>query len=196
MIFIISPEQTIPNEIEVLHKLFEAGLTHFHFRKPEASLKEHRDYLNLVDDRFHSRMIVHNFHHELCDDYDLKGIHLEEAKWRAQGNKLGEYCSAFAKAGKTISSSYHEKEDLERQEIAFDYYILSPVFAAISRSRMEGRGFDVRHIDKFVAGMGGINAATIPEAIKLGFQGFGTLGGVWNQEDPVGAFVAMNQAAL
>ncbi|RMB63497.1 thiamine phosphate synthase [Dokdonia sinensis] len=194
MIFIISPEQTQPSEIRILHKLFEAGLTHFHFRKPTASLEEHRAYLNQIDKTFHNRIVTHNFHKELYDEFDLKGIHLEEAKWRAQEDNLEEYCSAFVKAGKSISSSYHEMEDLERQQVSFDYYILSPVFSAISRSGMQGRGFDVNHIDKFVAGMGGINASTIPEARKLGFQGFGTLGGVWNQENPVTAFLEMVEA--
>lgn len=194
MIFIISPEQTNPDEIETLHKLFEAGLTHFHFRKPEATLSEHRDYLNQIDKAFHHSIVTHNFHKELCEEFDLKGIHLEEAKWRAQGDNLENYRSAFAKAGKTTSSSYHEMEDLENQKVLFDYYILSPVFAAISKSGMQGRGFDVNHIDKFIAGMGGINASTISGARELGFQGFGTLGGVWNQENPVRAFQEMLEA--
>lgn len=194
MIFIISPEETIANEIETLHKLFEAGLTHFHFRKPKASLQEHQEYIDQVDKRFHNHIVTHNFHKELCDQYDLMGIHLEEAKWRVQGDNLEEYVSAFAKANKSISSSYHEMEDLIAQHDIFKYYILSPVFSAISKSGMEGRGFNVQHIDKFVAGMGGINAETIPDAYSLGFRGFGTIGGVWSQEDPVAALKEMKTA--
>ena len=194
MIILISPEQTSDTEIEILHQLFEAGLTHFHFRKPEATLEDHIAYLKKVDERFHKHIMTHNFHKELCDVFNLKGIHLEEAKWRAQGEALGDYVNAFAKTGKTISSSYHEPEDLEAQTVTFDYTILSPVFAAISKSKMKGRGFDVRHIDKLVVGMGGINAQTTTDAIKLGFQGVGALGGVWSAEQPVKAFKEMQEA--
>jgi thiamine-phosphate pyrophosphorylase len=194
MIILISPEQTESSEIETLHDLFEAGLTHFHFRKPEASLQMHIDYLNKVDEQYHNRMMTHNFHSKLCDAFDLKGIHLEEANWRGQGENLYEYVSAFAKANKTVSSSYHEPEDLAAQKVNFDYTILSPVFAAISKSEMKGRGFDVRHIKKFIVGMGGINAHTTPEALRLGFQGVGALGGVWNASDPVQAFIEMKEA--
>jgi len=191
MILLISPEQTSDTEIKTLHQLFEAGLTHFHFRKPMASLEDHIAYINQVDSQYHKYIMTHNFHQELCELFDLKGIHLEEAKWRAQGDDLQEYVSAFAKAKKAISSSYHEPEDLAAQAVQFEYTILSPVFAAISKSAMQGRGFDVRHIDKFIVGMGGINAQTTPAAIALGFQGVGALGGVWNAIDPIGAFNEM-----
>ena len=209
MIILISPEQTSETEIHTLHQLFEAGLTHFHFRKPEASLEEHIAYLNQVDSQYYNRIMTHNFHKELCGQFDLKGIHLEEAKWRAQGENLQEYVSAFAKSNlgdsrpsgersgknkKIISSSYHEPEDLEAQSVPFDYTILSPVFAAISKSEMQGRGFDVRSIDKFIVGMGGINAQTTPDAVQLGFKGVGALGGVWNAPEPVVAFKEMKEA--
>jgi thiamine-phosphate pyrophosphorylase len=185
MILLISPEQTTPDEIETLHHLFEAGLAHYHFRKPEASLDEHITYLNRVDTQYHD---------ELCKKFDLRGVHLEEATWRAQGTRLEGYVSAFAKANKKVSSSYHELEDLEAQSVTFDYTILSPVFAAISKSDMQGRGFDERASYKFIVGMGGINAVTTPEAVALGFKGVGALGGIWNAQNPVAAFVEMQEA--
>lgn len=194
MILLISPEHTSDTEIKTLHQLFEAGLTHFHFRKPTASLEEHINYLKKVAPLYHKYIMTHNFHQELCEIFDIKGIHLEEAKWRAQGEDLQEYVLAFAKKGKAISSSYHEPEDLAAQPVTFAYTILSPVFAAISKSTMQGRGFDVQHIDKYIVGMGGINAETTPHAIKLGFKGVGALGGVWNAGNPVEAFREMKDA--
>lgn len=194
MLLLISPEKTVPSEIKTLHTLFEAGLTHFHFRKPWASLEAHVTYLDQVNPRYHNRIMTHNFHKELCDQFDLKGIHLEEAMWRERGEKLQEYVSAFAKAQKAISSSYHEPEDLAAQDVAFQYTILSPVFAAISKAEMQGRGFNVRGIDKFIVGMGGINAQTTPDAVKLGYKGVGALGGVWNAAEPIEAFIEMKNA--
>lgn len=194
MILLISPESTSDTEIEILHQLFEAGLHYFHFRKPEASLEQHKEYLTQVDRKFHKHIVVHNFHKELCDAFDLKGIHLEEARWRAQAERLEEYVSSYKGKGKTVSSSYHEPEDLKAQKVTFDYTILSPVFSAISKSGMKGRSFNVRHIDKFIVGMGGINAQTTPAAVALGFKGVGALGGIWNADDPVHAFLEMKDA--
>ncbi len=194
MILLISPEQTTPDEIETLHQLFEAGLSHFHLRKPNASLDDHIAYLNKVDVTYHNRIMTHNYHEELCEQFDLRGVHLEEAMWRTQGTGLDGYVSAFAKAHKKVSSSYHELEDLEAQSVTFDYTILSPVFAAISKSDMQGRGFDVRSSEKFIVGMGGINALTTPEAVALGFKGVGALGGIWNAQNPVAAFIEMQDA--
>ena len=83
--------------------------------------------------------MTHNFHQELCELFDIKGVHLEEAKWRAQGEQLDEYVATFIKTNKAVSSSYHEPEDLAAQTVVFEYTILSPVFAAISKSEMQGR---------------------------------------------------------
>ena len=90
--------------------------------------------------------------------------------------------------GKTISSSFHEPEELDNCEFEFDYHLLSPVFSSISKQGYEGRGFDVNHIDKCIVGMGGVNANNLSEFDKLGFKGVGILGGIWNAENPVNSF--------
>lgn len=194
MIIIISPELTKPTEIAILHKLFKAGLTHYHLRKPEASLEQHKAYLQQINSQYHACVMVHNFREELSKEFAIKGVHLEEATWRSLGDSLSTYVRDFKERGFSVSSSYHEPEDLERQPVLFDYTILSPVFSAISKSGMAGRGFNVQGIDKKIVGMGGINVETTPEAINLGFQGVGALGGVWNTEDAVSAFKEMKSA--
>ncbi|WP_035334787.1 thiamine phosphate synthase [Dokdonia sp. PRO95] len=194
MIILISPEETSEYEIATLHHLFEAGLSHFHLRKPNASLDDHIAYLKKVDSAYHNRIMTHNFHKELCGQFNIKGVHLEEAMWRAQGDGLEAYVNSFTSKDNIVSSSYHEPEDLASQAVRFEYTLLSPVFSAISKSDMQGRGFDVRHIKKDIVGMGGINATTTPEALKLGFKGVGALGGIWNADDPVAAFIEMKNA--
>ncbi len=194
MLIVISPEITGKDEIAIVNTLFEKGLRHFHFRKPTANLQEHIEYLKQVDARYHNYIVTHNFQYELCEVFNLKGIHLEEAVWRDKGEELNRYVTAFAKAGKTTSASYHEPEDLIQESVSFDYTILSPVFAAISKSTMKGRAFDVTSIDKTVIGMGGINAQTVTKAMDLGYKGVGTLGGVWNMEDPIRAFCDLKEA--
>ena len=195
MIILIAPENDLPNELEILHKLFEAGLHYYHFRKPNYSIDQDEAYLEKIDANFLNRIMLHN-HHELTAKFPVKGIHLEEAKWREKGDVLDIYVKQFKGKDFKVSSSYHEMEDLAKQAVIFDYYMLSPVFAAISKPGYKGRGFEVSHIPKKIVGMGGINAETTSEALALGFKGVGTLGGIWNSQNPIEAFTAIQNAFL
>ena len=93
--------------------------------------------------------------------------------------------------GKTISSSFHEPEELENCAFEFDYHLLSPVFSSISKEGYEGRGFDVNSIDKIIIGMGGVTTKNLSDFNTLGFKGIGVLGGIWNSEIPVEDFKSM-----
>ena len=187
MIVLIAPEKDIDNEIEILHQLFDEGLMYYHFRKPTKTKEEHVSYLKQINEEYHNRIITHYFH-ELINEFDLKGIHFQEQK-RIDALENGkEYFIGLNMLGKTMSSSFHEPEELDVCDIEFDYHLLSPVFSSISKKGYEGRGFDVNHIDKTIVGMGGINTKTIKQTLELGFEGVGILGGVWNAENPVGSF--------
>ena len=94
---------------------------------------------------------------------------------------------------KTISSSFHETEDLANCAIEFNYHLLSPVFSSISKLGYEGRGFDVNHIDKTVIGMGGVTSKNIEAFKTLGFKGVGVLGGIWNSSVPIESFEKMKK---
>lgn len=187
MFVLIAPEKDIENEVKILHQLFEEGLEYFHFRKPYKSYEDHVLYLNLIDKKYHDRIVVHYFH-ELINEFNLKGIHFQEQKRRDVLENGSEYFIGLNMMGKTMSSSFHEIEELSSCDIEFDYHLLSPVFSSISKKGYEGKGFDVNHIDKMVVGMGGVDNKTIKETIQLGFQGIGVLGGVWNAENPIKSF--------
>ena len=187
MIVLIAPEKDIENEIEILHQLFESGLQFFHFRKPFKNYEEHVAYLTKVNAKYHNRIVVHYFH-ELLDEFSLKGIHLQEQPRIDLGSELEAYIKKYKDKGNTVSSSFHEPEILENCKELFDYHLLSPVFSSISKQGYEGRGFDVRHIDKTIVGMGGVNSETIGKTLALGFRGVGVLGGVWNAEHPIESF--------
>lgn len=192
MIILIAPENDIPNEIETLHQLFQNGLEYYHLRKPDKDYQEHCEYLNQIDEQYHNRIVVHYFH-ELVNEYSLKGIHFQEQKRRDCLDIPSDY---FVKLnnmfGKTISSSFHEPEELENCSFEFDYHLLSPVFSSISKQGYEGRGFDVNHIDKTIVGMGGVTPDNLENFTQLGFKGVGVLGGIWNSENPVEDFKLMN----
>lgn len=192
MIVLIAPEQDLPEEIAILHGLFEKGLDYYHLRKPFKGYEEHVAYLNQIDSKYHSRIVVH-YYHELLNDFDLKGVHLQEQPRIALGEQLTSYVESFQIKGKTVSSSFHELHELEAVEATFDYHLLSPVFASISKKGYEGRGFDVNHLTKKVIGMGGIQVETLHRTLALGFKGVGVLGGVWNAAHPVKSFTAIRE---
>ncbi|OEK06017.1 thiamine phosphate synthase [Flavivirga aquatica] len=191
MIVVIAPEQDIPNEIEILNQLFQEGLAYYHFRKPHKNYQEHSDYLNQIDKKYHNRIVVHYFH-ELINVFNIKGIHFQEQKRIDHIDNPGQYFKGLNMFGKTISSSFHEPEELKTCEFEFDYHLLSPVFSSISKQGYQGRGFDVNHIDKRIIGMGGVNTKNLSEFKKLGFQGVGVLGGIWNSKTPIQDFKKMN----
>ena len=190
MIIVIAPENDIPNEIEILNKLFQEGLQYYHFRKPHKNYEEHCAYLKQIDTQYHNRIVVHYFH-ELVNEFDLKGIHFQEQKRKDHIDNPGQYFKNLSMYGKTISSSFHEPEDLEACDFEFDYHLLSPVFTSISKQGYGGRGFNVNHIDKTVIGMGGVTPNNLSKFDELGFKGVGVLGGIWNSNNPIDDFKTM-----
>jgi len=191
MIVLIAPEKDIPNEIEILTQLFQEGLEYYHFRKPDKNYQEHCDYLNQIDSKYHNKIVVHYFH-ELVNEYNLKGIHFQEQKRRDCLDTPSDYFVNLNNMyGKTISSSFHEPEELAKNSFEFDYHLLSPVFSSISKEGYNGRGFDVNHINKTIVGMGGVTTNNLAEFNKLGFKGVGVLGGIWNSKSPITDFKKM-----
>ncbi|MCD8445647.1 thiamine phosphate synthase [Tenacibaculum finnmarkense] len=187
MIVLISPEKDVANEMQILHQLFEAGLECYHLRKPSKDYQEHIVYLNQIPEKYHNKIVTHYFH-ELVNEYSLKGIHFQEQKRRDALENGSRYFIGLKMIGKTMSSSFHEPEELANCDIEFDYHLLSPVFSSISKKGYQGRGFDVNNIDKTIIGMGGITSETISKTLALGFQGIGVLGGVWNSQNAVESF--------
>lgn len=188
MIILISPEKDIKNEMVILNQLFDAGLEFYHLRKPLKNIQEYSAYLNKIETKYHNRIVVHEFH-ELINKYNLKGIHFQERKRRDYIDNPGQYFKSLNMYGKTISSSFHELEELENCEFEFDYHLLSPVFSSISKKGYEGKGFNVKNSDKLIIGMGGVDLSTISDIFKLGFKGIGVLGGIWNRQNPLQSFI-------
>ena len=190
MIILIAPENDIPNEIEILQQLFQEGLAYYHLRKPTKNYQEHCDYLNKIEEQYHNRIVVH-FFHELINEFNLKGIHFQEQKRIDHIDNPGQYFKGLSMFGKTISSSFHEPEDVVSCEFEFDYHLLSPIFSSISKKGYSGRGFDVNHIDKTIIGMGGVTTENLSEFDTLGFKGVGVLGSIWNNNNPIAVFKTM-----
>ena len=192
MIVVIAPEEDIKEEFTILNQLFKAGLENYHLRKPTKNYDEHCTYLNKIDQKYHNKIVVH-FFHELINRYDLKGIHFQEQKRRDSLDISTHYFTNLEMFGKTISSSFHELDELSNCKHQFDYHLLSPVFSSISKKGYMGRRFDVNHMNKTIIGMGGVTTENLTEVTKLGFKGIAVLGSIWNSPDPITNFKTMHK---
>ena len=181
MIILFSPERELNHEQAILNQLFEAGLECFHLRKPHMTFQEHWAYLAQIEPEHHAKIMVHQFH-EVTETFALKGIHFKE-KDRIDGME-----KELLPPHQAISTSFHCPQDLQNHSFEFDYQFLSPVFSSISKSGYEGKGFEVHHISKKVIALGGIHLGNIGKVKKMGYQGIGVLGSVWQHPDPVSQY--------
>ncbi|GAA4273476.1 thiamine phosphate synthase [Aquimarina gracilis] len=187
MLIILTSERAIENEAELINLLFSEGLERLHLRKPEFSINGYRGLLDQIKAQYYDRIMLHE-HHELLQEYSLRGIHLQEQARLDLGDALEVTLKVYENKGLKVSSSFHSKEDIVKCMGHFEYVLLSPVFGSISKAGYKGKGFDVTDLDEYVIGMGGINENTLQAACDLGFKGVGVLGGVWNSGDVIESF--------
>ncbi|WP_109302284.1 thiamine phosphate synthase [Aquimarina sp. AU474] len=190
MLIILTSERELENESDQINQLFQNGLNILHFRKPTLDKEGYRALLNQIEKKYHNRIMLHQFH-ELCLEFDLRGIHIQEQPRIDLDDKLEEYVLEYENEGFKISSSFHSKEDIKNCIVRFEYVLLSPVFSSISKAGYLGKGFDVNDLNEFVVGMGGINENTLQATFDLGYRGVGVLGGIWNTEKPIKSFQAI-----
>ena len=187
MLIVLTSERALENEADQINELFANGLEVLHFRKPTFDKQGYSILLNQIAAKYHSRIMLHQYH-ELCEEFGLRGIHLQEQPRRDLKDQLTQYVDSYLDKGYKVSSSFHSKEDIKNCTVSFEYVLLSPVFGSISKTGYKGKGFDVNDLKEFVIGMGGINESTLQATFDLGFKGVGVLGGVWNAENALKSF--------
>lgn len=187
MLIILTSERVIENEAELINTLFSEGLERLHLRKPEFSIDGYRVLLDQIHAQYYDRIMLHE-HHELLQEYSLRGIHLQEQARLDLGDALEVTLKVYENKGLKVSSSFHSKEEILECQGYFEYVLLSPVFSSISKAGYAGKGFDVTDLDEFVIGMGGVNENTLQATFDLGYKGVGVLGGVWNTADTLESF--------
>jgi thiamine-phosphate pyrophosphorylase len=174
-LIVISPPENLPEEVNLLTLLFEAGLERFHIRKPDFSEKEITNYILSIPKKYYSKLVLHSFHH-LAERYSLGGIHGKSVK-----------------NSKPLSRSFSAHSFSEVQELSanYDYIFLSPVYDSISKEGYRSK-FEKEELQFFltdyhskssgkasVIALGGINQQNIAETANMGFDGAAVLGAVW-----------------
>ena len=193
MLIVLTSDQAVEQEIALIHQLFKEGLEILHIRKPDYSKTEVRQFIQKIDPEYHSKLVVHNYH-ELCFEFQLRGIHLKEQHRLDLGEGMVEYLNTFSSKGYISSTSFHDLETVNTYASSFDYCFLSPVFSSISKQGYKGKQFDVTHIFKKIIALGGIQMQTIKTAIDLGYRGIGVLGAIWQSKTPIQRFKEIQKA--
>ena len=185
MIVITNPF-SIENEFQILHQLFEEGLELVHVRKPTYSEKEMRSFLSCIEDKFYSKLVLHEQHH-LAHEFNINRIHLKEK------NRV-EVSENFQKTVSYLSTSVHNINDFNELPPYFDSAFLSPVFESISK---EGYGKNSNILETIVhrtnfntklVALGGINENNIKIALDSGFDSVALLGSIWLNDHPIQKF--------
>ncbi|WP_343696673.1 thiamine phosphate synthase [Flavobacterium sp.] len=197
MIVITNPSQ-VKNEINILHSLFEEGLSLLHIRKPDFSEAEMAQFIDQIKLEFRNKLVLHN-HLHLAENLGIDRFHFSE---KERKNNPAKFSKPYRFKYESISTSTHSIEDFNSIEDEFDYAFLSPVFKSISKENYHPKNdlfqavkFRTNYKTKMVA-LGGIDSNNIQKTLENGFDDAALLGTIWNNENPLKEFKLCQQIAL
>ncbi len=182
-LIVISSPDNFTQEAEIINRLFEAGMSYFHLRKPGKSEPEVSALLEQVEPEYHSKISLHQYHF-LAGKNSINRLHFTEQDRR---NAKTEQLLQLKKEGFMLSSSVHQPEIISEQQ-HFDYLFLSPVFNSISKPGYTGFADASFTLQKSspqpeVIALGGIDATNIHQLNSMKFDGAAVLGSIWQQPE-------------
>ena len=155
----------------------------FHLRRYESSEHEVVAFLSSFSEE-ERKQIALNHHHFLASEFGINRLHFSEKDRIEIGDEKLEKLHSL---GFILSTSVHSVDDFQKLNSVFEYAFLSPVFDSISKENYKAVSFDLKEVRKDIKliALGGITIENYKEALNLGFDGVGFLGGVWDQENPL-----------
>ena len=190
---VLSAQKPVDNEIDIVVRLFELGLTSFHLRKPHYSKQKMRGYLNKIPSVYHNRIIIHS-HHRLAKKYNLKGIHLNSKDRKSSFNWFNIKSLKRKKPFLRVSTSFTTISELNKYNDLYDYVFLSPIFDSTSKKKYQS-GFQeysltsATHRSNYnVVALGGVDVENIKNAFNMGFWGCAFLSTIWKSDNPIEKF--------
>lgn len=193
MIIVITPEDIVQNETELINELFQEGLNLLHIRKPFINAEEMTDFIQKIDSKFQSQLVLHS-HYDLAENFNISRFHFREI------DRQNGLFQSFT--DKIISTSVHDIETFNELSGNWEYSFISPVFPSISK---KGYGEnsnilnDIKKRDnsnvKLIA-LGGINEKNINEIFESEVDGVALLGAIWENDEPLNVFRKCRQSIL
>ena len=196
MLIVISSPSMIEEEATHINALFEAGMTLFHLRKPDAAKEEIRELLKKIEPRYHHQIALHQYH-ELAEEFKIERLHFTKEK-RDQTNE--EVLIKLKEGNYILSTSIHTIEEYKNISPKFEYIFFGPVFNSISKQGYKAAVtadfvFPVEYDRPKVIALGGIENNNIQQVVKMNFKGIAVLGMIWRKpEKCVEQFKAMQKA--
>jgi thiamine-phosphate pyrophosphorylase len=178
---VISYPEEYKDEHIIINELFRNGLEIFHLRKPLYSADKIISLLDMIDAKYHKRIVLHS-HYHLSEN--LKGIHFT--------GKTTHLIDKYKDVPCHKSISCHSIEEINEYSPCMDYCFISPVFDSISKKDYKAN-IDLidlqkcNNINKTVA-LGGISSSNISALKGINLYGFALLGYIWNNENIIRAF--------
>jgi thiamine-phosphate pyrophosphorylase len=196
---IITPARDIEDEQSLVTKMFESGLQTLHLRKPRYSTNRLKEYIKLIPEHFHDRIVVHT-HHDLALKFKLKGIHLGKIhlskRWRYFFVRF-RLRLRFDHVSK--SRSYSRLQQLfAKEERTYDYFLLGTMFNTMTGELYSGfyeAGLTnaLKTSGKKIIARGGTTASSIEKAKRYGFAGIAFNSYLWSAEQPYEKFLKILQ---
>lgn len=193
MIIVISPEEIVLNETEIINELFQEGLDLLHIRKPFIVQNEMKNFIQKIDSKFHSQVVLHS-HYDLAENFNISRFHFREID-----RKNGLYQSFI---DKTISTSVHDIESFNHLNKEWEYAFISPVFPSISKKGYGENSNILKDIKKRdnsnvkLIALGGINENNIHQVFDNNIDGVALLGAIWENTEPLHVFRKCRQNIL
>jgi len=193
MIIVITPEELVQNETDIINELFQEGLDLLHIRKPFISSEEMTDFIQKIDSKFHSQLVLHS-HYDLTKEFTITRFHFREI------DRQNELYRSFV--DKTISTSVHDIEAFNELSDEWEYSLISPIFPSISKKGYGENSNILNDIKrrqnsevKLIA-LGGINENNINKVFDNNVDGVALLGAIWESDEPVQIFKECKQNVL
>jgi thiamine-phosphate pyrophosphorylase len=192
MIIVITPEQAIRNETEIINELFQEGLELLHVRKPLMDAAAMSNYMKNIDSGHHGQLVLHS-HHILAEEFGTSRLHFKESERPDIPDYFfDEYI---------VSTSVHDISSFNTLDARWEYALISPVFPSISKQGY-GNGTTIlesirkRDNDSGLVALGGINQYNIDRVFSEDVDGAALLGAVWESEEPLKIYIECRQNAL
>ncbi|MBE6258615.1 MAG: thiamine phosphate synthase [Prevotella sp.] len=164
-------------EDKILANLFEEGLENLHLYKPGAAPMYSERLLTLLGEDYNRKISVHG-HYYLKEEYNLRGIHIDDAFTEPPVGYKG-----------NLSRTCHAISELKETKKRANYVFLHSIFdsqtnadekQSFTREELE-KASKEGLIDKKVYALGGMNLDTIRLIKDLGFGGVVICGDLWNR---------------
>ncbi len=193
MILVITPEQSVRNETEIINELFKEGLELLHVRKPVMNAEAIRNYIKSIHSGYHEQLVLHS-HYILAEEFGTPRLHFRENE--------RQYIPEHFFEEYIVSTSVHCIESFNRLDSRWEYAFISPVFPSISK---KGYGKETKILesirqrendDSGLIALGGINPHNIDTVFSEDVDGAALLGAIWESQEPIKIYKECRQNAL